>query len=536
MTNTARNGCSADPSPGDKFLDDSLETRIEALADLKDSTRAGDNSATERQHARGKLTVTERLDLLLDEGSFRELQGLRRHRATGFGLENKRPYSDGVVTGWGTIEGRIVYLYAHDFRIMGGSLGATHAAKIHKIMDLAEAAGAPLISLNDGAGARIQEGVSALSGYGEIFRRNVRSSGVIPQISVVLGPCAGGAAYSPALTDIVFMVRDIGQMFLTGPDVVKSVTGEDITADDLGGADMHSTVSGLAGFVHDDEEGCLSEVRRLVSFLPANNQSPAPPGLSGDPAERDNARLAELVPTDSRHSYDMLEVIEEIVDDADVLQIHEGWARNVVCALARLDGQTIGIVANQPLHLAGVLDIHASEKAARFVRLCDAFNVPLLTLVDVPGFLPGSDQERGGIIRHGAKLLHAYCAATVPRIQLVIRKAYGGAYIVMDSPAIGSDIALAWPTSEIAVMGPEATAEVIFRRDIAHAEDPESARVRYAQQYRKELMHPLHTAELGYTDDVIDPRGTRRILAETFASLRHKKGRLAYRKHSIEPL
>ncbi|WP_408056376.1 acyl-CoA carboxylase subunit beta [Streptomyces mesophilus] len=521
----------------DDLMAPSLEVRCEALGALKDSVRTtGGDAAVERQHQRGKLTVHERLELLMDKGSFRELQGLRRHQATGFGLENHRPHSDGVVTGWGTIHGRTVYVYAHDFRVMGGSLGATHAAKIHRVMDLAEASGAPLISLNDGAGARIQEGVSALNGYGGIFLRNVRSSGVIPQISVILGPCAGGAAYSPALTDAVFMVRGIGQMFLTGPAVVKAVTGEDVTMEELGGADLHGSVSGLAQFVHDDEESCLEEVRRLISFIPHNNRSVAPEYFCQDPVDRRNDVLTDLVPTDGNRCYDMLQVIEEIVDDANFMQVHETWARNILCGLAQIGGQTVGIVANQPAHLAGVLDIHASEKAARFVRLCDAFNVPLVTLVDVPGFLPGTDQESGGIIRHGAKLLHAYCAATVPRVQVIVRKAYGGAYIVMDSPAIGSDLSLAWPTNEVAVMGPEAAAEIVFRHDIAAADDAEEAHARYAQEYRDRLMHPLHTAELGYVDDIIDPRDTRRILAESLAALRTKRAQLSHRKHSISPL
>ncbi|MEV0090226.1 acyl-CoA carboxylase subunit beta [Streptomyces sp. NPDC050738] len=519
------------------LVDASVGTRCESLAALKAAARAGgDDEATERQHGRGKLTAYERLELLLDKDSFRELQALRRHQATGFGLENNRPHSDGVVTGWGTVEGRTVYVYAHDFRIMGGSLGATHAAKIHRVMDLAEAAGAPLISLNDGAGARIQEGVAALNGYGGIFLRNVRCSGVIPQISVILGPCAGGAAYSPALTDAVFMVRGIGQMFLTGPDVVRAVTGEEVTMEELGGADMHGTSSGIAQFVCDDEESCLEEVRRLLSFIPYNNQTPPPGYRIADPVDRSNDALVGLVPTDSSRCYDMLDIVEEVVDDGDFLQVHESWAPNILCGLARIGGQSVGIVANQPLHLAGVLDIHASEKAARFVRLCDAFNIPLVTFVDVPGFLPGTGQERNGIIRHGAKLLHAYCAATVPRIQLIVRKAYGGAYIVMDSPATGTDLSLAWPTNEVAVMGPEGAAEIIFRHEIEAADDPVTARATYAQRYRDELMHPVRAAELGYVDDIIDPRDTRRIIAETLATLHSKKAPLAYRKHSINPL
>ncbi|MFZ3555933.1 acyl-CoA carboxylase subunit beta [Streptomyces sp. BH055] len=539
MDDSRAGAAGTDDASRQGLLDPAFETRCAALATLKESVAAGDESSTDRQHQRGRLTVPERLELLLDKGSFRELQSLRRRPQTiDAGLSDSRPHSDGVVTGWGTVDGRTVYVYASDFRIMGGSLGATHAAKIHRVMDLAESAGAPLISLNDGAGARIQEGVAGLNGYGGIFLRNVRASGVIPQISVVLGPCAGGAAYSPALTDVVFMVRGVSHMFLTGPDVVRAVTGdpESVSLEDLGGADMHGSVSGLAQFVFDDEADCLAEVRRLISFLPANNRTPSPEYLFTDPVDRRNDPLTDLVPTHSASCYDMLDVIEEIVDDGDFLQVHEDWARNVLCGLARVGGETIGIVANQPAHLAGVLDTHASEKAARFVRWCDAFNIPLLTLVDVPGFLPGIDQERNGVIRHGAKLLHAYCEATVPRVQLILRKAYGGAYIVMDSPAIGCDLALAWPTSEIAVMGPEAAAEVLFRRSIAAAPDPQAARARYAQQYRDQLMHPLHAAEAGYVDDIIDPRDTRRIIAEAFELLRAKKASCAQRKHSISPL
>ncbi|WP_030242500.1 acyl-CoA carboxylase subunit beta, partial [Streptomyces lavendulae] len=464
--------------------------------------------ATEAQHAKGKLTARERIALLLDEGSFKEVEQLRRHRATGFGLEAKKPYTDGVITGWGTVEGRTVFVYAHDFRIFGGALGEAHATKIHKIMDMAIAAGAPLVSLNDGAGARIQEGVSALAGYGGIFQRNTKASGVIPQISVMLGPCAGGAAYSPALTDFVFMVRDTSQMFITGPDVVRAVTGEEITQNGLGGE-----TSGVAHFAYDDEETCISEVRYLITMLPSNNRENPPHFAATDPADRRSEALLTLVPVDGNRPYDMLKVIEELVDDGDVLEIHERWA-------PRLDGQVVGIVANQPGHLAGVLDIHASEKAARFVQLCDAFNIPIVTLLDVPGFLPGVDQEHGGIIRHGAKLLYAYCNATVPRISLILRKAYGGAYIVMDSQSIGADLTYAWPTNEIAVMGAEGAANVIFRKQIADAEDPEAMRARMVKEYKAELMHPYYAAERGLVDDVIDPAETREVLVSALAMLR----------------
>ncbi|EPD59804.1 acyl-CoA carboxylase subunit beta [Streptomyces sp. HGB0020] len=510
--------------------------RVAELHEIRARALAGPSEkATEAQHAKGKLTARERIELLLDAGSFQEVEQLRRHRATGFGLEAKKPYTDGVITGWGTVEGRTVFVYAHDFRIFGGALGEAHATKIHKIMDMAIAAGAPLVSLNDGAGARIQEGVSALAGYGGIFQRNTRASGVIPQISVMLGPCAGGAAYSPALTDFVFMVRDTSQMFITGPDVVKAVTGEEITQNGLGGADVHAETSGVCHFAYDDEETCIAEVRYLLSLLPQNNREAPPAAPGSDPAARRTEALTELVPADGNRPYDMRRVIEEIVDDGEYLEIHERWSTNVLCALARLDGHVVGLIANQPQSLAGVLDIGASEKAARFVQFCDSFNIPLVTLVDVPGFLPGVDQEHGGIIRHGAKLLYAYCNATVPRISLILRKAYGGAYIVMDSQSIGADLTFAWPTNEIAVMGAEGAANVIFRRQIAASEDPDAVRAQKIKEYRTELMHPYYAAERGLVDDVIDPAETRAVLASALAMLRTKHADLPARKHGNQP-
>ncbi|MEU3741253.1 MULTISPECIES: acyl-CoA carboxylase subunit beta [unclassified Streptomyces] len=513
-----------------------MRDSIGALHAIRRSAEEGPGArATEAQHARGKLTARERLELLFDEGSFTEVEQLRRHRATGFGLEDRRPHTDGVVTGWGTVHGRTVFAYAHDFRIFGGSLGEAHATKIHKIMDMAVKAGAPLVSLNDGAGARIQEGVSALAGYGGIFQRNTRASGVIPQISVMLGPCAGGAAYSPALTDFVFMVRETSQMFITGPDVVQAVTGEKITQNGLGGADVHGTVSGVAAFVYDDEAECLEEVRYLLSLLPSNNREMPPVLESDDPAERTTDGLADLVPAEGNRPYDMRTVIQEIVDDGELLETHAGWAGNIICALARMDGRTVGVIANQPSQLAGALDIHASEKAARFITTCDAFNIPLVTLVDVPGFLPGVDQEHNGIIRHGAKLLYAYCNATVPRISLVLRKAYGGAYIVMDSQSIGADLTYAWPTNEIAVMGAEGAANVVFRREIAAADDPEATRAQLVKEYKTELMHPYYAAERGLIDDVIDPAQTRSSLIEALRVLRSKDVDLPSRKHGNPP-
>jgi methylmalonyl-CoA decarboxylase subunit alpha len=514
----------------------SLWARLQDLDRIRGLIHCGPSAeSTTWQHARGKLTARERIALLLDEGSFHEVEPFRRHRASGFGLEARKPYTDGVVTGWGEVYGRTVFVFAHDFRIFGGALGEAHAEKIHKVQDMAAAAGAPIVGLNDGAGARIQEGVTALAGYGGIFRRTVALSGVVPQISVMVGPCAGGAAYAPALTDFVFMVRDISQMFLTGPDVVAAVTGERVSHDELGGAVVHAGTSGLAHFLHEDEQTCLEEVRYLLSLLPANNQEHPPVEDSEDPPDRPCDGLLEMVPADGRQPYDMRAVIGEIVDHGDYLEIHQGWAGTVLCVLARIAGQTVGIVANQPQAMAGVLDIQSSEKAARFVSTCDSFNIPLITLVDVPGFLPGVDQEHGGVIRHGAKLLYAYCNATVPRIQVIVRKAYGGAYIVMDSRSIGADLSFAWPTNEIAIMGAEGAASVIFRREIAAAADPEATRAKLIDDYRNELMHPFYAAERGMVDDIINPRDTRRILARSLKMLRTKAVSLPKRKHGNVP-
>ncbi|MGX2995742.1 acyl-CoA carboxylase subunit beta [Streptomyces sp. JNUCC 64] len=521
----------APPSPPD------AGDRAEELLRLRRTVRGGPGAdATRAQHARGKLTVRERLELLFDEGTFTEVEALRRHRASGFGLERRRPHTDGVVTGWGRVDGRTVFAYAHDFRIFGGSLGESHAEKIHKIMDLAEAAGAPLVSLNDGAGARIQEGVSALAGYGGIFRRNVRASGVIPQISVMLGPCAGGATYSPALTDFVFMVRGISQMFITGPDVVEAVTGEKVSQEQLGGADLHASVSGAAAFVYDDERSCLEDVRYLLSLLPSHNRE-LPPAVPAPPdGDEPDEELLRLVPADPNQPYDMREVIARLVDDGEFLEVHERWAPNLLCVLARIDGRTVGLLANQPRHLAGVLDIETSQKGAGFIQTCDAFNIPLVTLVDVPGFLPGTAQEHGGIIRHGAKLLYAYCNATVPRVQVILRKAYGGAYIVMDSRSIGCDLSYAWPTNEIAVMGAEGAVNVIHRRAVAASDDPEGTRSALTEEYREALMHPYYAAERGLVDDVIDPRTTRSVLVEALRVLRSKQEQQVPRKHGNPPM
>jgi acetyl-CoA carboxylase carboxyltransferase component len=515
----------------------SMRSRLEQLDSIKTSVREGpDAAATDRQHGKGKLTVRERLGLLFDEGSFHEIEPLRRHRATGFGLERNRPYTDGVVTGWGKVEGRTVFAYAHDFRSFGGALGEAHAAKIHKIMDMAITAGAPLVSLNDGAGARIQEGVLALAGYGGIFRRNIRASGVIPQISVMLGPCAGGAAYAPALTDFVFMVNGISQMFVTGPDVIAAVTGEQVSHDALGGAQVHVATSGVAHFAYDDEQTCLQEVRYLLSLLPANNRESPPRAPDDDPAERRCDRLLDLVPVDGSKAYDMRQVIAEICDHGEYLEIHEHWASSIICALARFGGEPVGVVANQSMVRAGVLDIEASEKAARFVQFCDAFNLPIVTLIDVPGFLPGVGQEHGGIIRHGAQLLYSYCNATVPRVSVVLRKSYGGAYIVMDSQSIGADLTYAWPTNEIAVMGAAAAANVIFRKQIAAAPDPDAFRREKIKEYEAQLVHPYYAAEHGLIDDVIDPADTRQVLIHSLAMLRSKHADLPARKHGNPPI
>ncbi|WP_425444485.1 acyl-CoA carboxylase subunit beta, partial [Saccharothrix carnea] len=482
---------------------------------LRSRIAAGRPEAVARQHTLGKLTARERLDLLLDVGSFVEID-LYRRGSTG-------AHTDGVVAGSGTVDGRQVFVYAQDFTISGGSLGAAHAAKIHKVMDHALATGSPIIALHDSGGARIQEGVLALHGYGGIFRRQVAASGIIPQIAVVLGPSAGGAAYSPALADFTFMVRDTAQLYLTGPDIVAQVTGERVTHDDLGGADVHGTHSGVATFVHDDEKTCLEGVRELLSLLPSNNLEPPPAQPPRGATTDHRPRLADIVPVEPNKPYDIRTVLTEIVDDAHHLEIHQHWAPNVVCALARIDGRVVGVVGNQPMVLAGVLDVAASQKAARFVRFCDAFNIPLVSLVDVPGFLPGTEQELGGAIRHGAKLLYAYCEATVPRVQVILRKAYGGAYIVMDSRSVGTDLSLAWPTNEIAVMGAEGAVNLLHRRELAASDDPDRLRATLVADYRAELMHPYHAAEHGLVDDVIDPADTRAAIARGLNALRDKR-------------
>ena len=514
-----------------------IEERLEQLAELREQAlHAGSEKSVARQHERGKLTARERLEKLLDPGTFVELDMLARHRAHGFGIENARPLTDGVVTGWGAIDGRKVFVFSQDFTVFGGALGEVFAEKIHKVMDLAESVGAPMVGLNDGAGARIQEGVVSLDAYGGIFHRNVKASGVIPQISVIMGPCAGGAVYSPAMTDFVFMVKGTSHMFITGPDVVKTVTGEDVTQEELGGAMTHASKSGVAGFVADSEDACLEQVRYLLSFLPQNNLEDPPYYEPDDDPERRCDDIVALIPDAPNKPYDIKAVIQQVVDDGDFFEVHQFFAMNIVCGFARLDGHVVGIVGNQPQNLAGTLDIDASEKAARFVRTCDAFNVPLVTFVDVPGFLPGTDQEYGGIIRHGAKLLYAYCEATVPRVQVITRKAYGGAYVVMNSKSIGADLAFAWPSAEVAVMGPQGAVNIIFRKELDQADDAEAKRAELIEEYTERFANPYIAAERGYVDDVIDPRDTRKVLIRSLAMLRTKREQLPSRKHGNVPL
>ncbi len=509
-------------------LDDLRRRKEEAL-------HVGSERAVQRKHDKGKMLARERIEYLLDPESFNEIDMLVRHRAHDSGLE-ERPYTDGVITGWGTIDGRKVFVFSQDFTVFGGALGEVFAQKLHKVMDLAQSVGAPMIGLNDGAGARIQEGVVSLDGYGGIFWRNVQASGVIPQISVILGPCAGGAVYSPAMTDFIFMVREKSHMFITGPDVVKTVTGEEITLEELGGASSHSTKSGVSNFVGETEEEVLDEVKILLSYLPSNNLEVTPLMPSEDSSERSCPELNDLMPDSPNMPYDMKKVIAEVVDDSDFFEYHSSWAQNIVCGFGRLNGRSVGVVGNQPMVLAGVLDIQAAEKASRFVRTCDAFNIPLITFVDVPGFLPGVDQEYGGIIRHGAKLLYAYCEATVPRIQVITRKAYGGAYVVMDSKSVGSDLSLAWPSAELAVMGPQGAVEIVYRREIEAASDPDTRRIELVDEYTEKFASPYVAAERGFIDEVIDPSETRSRLIAGLEVLSTKRSDIPQRKHGNVPL
>ena len=496
----------------------------------------GGEAQIEKQHAKGKKTARERIEALLDRGTFCETDMYVTHRATGFGMDKNHPLTDGVVTGWGKIDGRTVYVFAQDFTVLGGSLGEAHGRKIAKIMDLAYQNGAPLIGLNDSGGARIQEGVDSLAAYGEIFFRNTRASGVIPQISVILGPCAGGAVYSPGITDFIFMTEKSSYMFITGPEVIRAVTHEDVDFDSLGSASIHHNKSGVAHFTAPDEEACLAQVRELLSYLPSNNLTPPPYITPKDDPARLAPELEEIVPPDPQSPYDMHDVIAAIVDDGELMEVQPEYAGNILVGFARLDGYPVGIVANQPDYLAGVLDINASDKAARFIRFCDAFHIPLVTLVDTPGFLPGVEQEHNGIIRHGAKMIYAYAEATVPKLTIVLRKAYGGAYIVMSSKHLGGDLNLAWPKAEIAVMGPDGAVSIVFRKEIEAAEDPAAMRQQKTQQYREELANPFVAASRGYLDDVIPPQESRARLIAALESLREKRQPTPPRKHGNIPL
>jgi propionyl-CoA carboxylase beta chain len=490
----------------------------------------------ERQHKEGKLSARERIDLLLDEGSFEELDKLVRHRSRDFGMDEQIVDGDGFVTGYGLIHGRPAYVFAQDFTVFGGSLSETNAKKIVKIMDLALKTGAPVIGLNDSGGARIQEGVVSLGGYADIFLRNTLSSGVIPQISAIMGPCAGGAVYSPALTDFVFMVDKTSYMFVTGPDVIKTVTHEDVTKETLGGATTHNSTSGVAHFLAHNDTECLQMIRALLAYLPQNNRDDGPPRPSDDPIDRQDAELDSVVPAESNQPYDIKDVIHRIVDHGDFFEVQEHWARNIVVGFARMDGRSVGIVANQPAFLAGCLDIDSSTKGARFVRFCDAFNIPILTFEDVPGFLPGTAQEFGGIIRHGAKLLYAYAEATVPKITVITRKAYGGAYCVMGSKHLRTDVNLAWPTAEIAVMGPEGAVNIVYRRELTGASDPDAVRRAKTEEFKERFANPFVAAEHGFLDDVIEPRQTRPRVIRALRLLATKVDTMPRKKHGNMPL
>jgi len=516
-----------------------MSTRAK-LEDLRKKSReielGGGDKAIEKQHERGKYTARERLAMLFDEGSFTELDKFVKHRCVNFGLDKVKAPGEGVVTGYGTIDGRLVYAFAQDFTVVGGSLGEMHAKKICKVLDLAVKMGAPFIGLNDSGGARIQEAVDALSGYGQIFYRNTIASGVIPQISVIMGPCAGGAVYSPALTDFIFMVKNTAQMFITGPQVIKAVTGEEVSAEKLGGAMTHNSMSGVAHFAADSEEECIAQVRTLLSYVPNNNLEEAPVFETGDNPERQDETLNDLIPDNPNGPYDIKEILAKIADNGEVLEVQPYYAQNIVTAFIRLNGRSIGVIANQPKFMAGCLDINASDKSSRFIRFCDAFNIPLLNIVDVPGFLPGTNQEFGGIIRHGAKMLYAYSEATVPKVTLVTRKAYGGAYLAMCSRDLGADQVIAWPTAEIAVMGASGAANIIFRKEIESAENKEMKRNEVIKQYEERFATPYVAAERGFVDMVIEPAVTRPVLINAFEMLASKRETRPAKKHGNIPL
>ena len=515
----------------------SMRKKLEQLEDLgREAELGGGEARLETQQAKGKLLARQRVALLLDEDSFVEMDRFVTHRSTDETLADLKILGDGVVTGYGTIHGRLVYVFSQDFTVFGGSLSEAHAEKLVKLQDTALKNGAPLIGLSDSGGARIQEGVASLGGYADIFLRNTLASGVIPQISVILGPCAGGAVYSSAITDFVYMVRGTSYMFVTGPGVVKTVTHEDIDMEGLGGADVHASTSGVAHFAYDSEPECLAAVRDLMAFLPQNNTEVPQSRATDDPHERQDDKLLEIVPDNSSKPYDMHEVIRSVMDDREFYEVHQAFARNLIVGFAHVGEHAVGIVANQPAVLAGALDIDSSVKGARFVRFCDAFNIPLIVFEDVPGFLPGVGQELGGIIRHGAKLLYAFCEATVPKVTVIIRKAYGGAYDVMSSKHIRGDVNLAWPTAEIAVMGPEGAVEILFRKELDTAEDPEAAAEARIEEYRTEFAHPYIAAARGYIDDVIDPRTTRPRLINALDMLRNKRDENPRKKHGNIPL
>ncbi len=515
----------------------SIQTRMVTLEQMRqEAQKGGGQDRIDAQHGRGKLTARERMALLMDEGSFVEMDTFVTHRATDFGLADRKFLGDAVVTGYGRVDGRQVFAFAQDFTVFGGSLSEAVSQKICKVMDLAAKTGCPIVGLNDSGGARIQEGVTSLAAYGDIFLRNTLFSGVIPQISVIVGPAAGGAVYSPAITDFVFMVSGTGQMYITGPDVIKAVTGEEVTHEELGGAAAHATRSGVAQFVYETEEDCIADVRRLLGFLPGNNLDDGPLLVTGDGAGQADPDLASLVPDDANRPYDVRDIIYRVVDDEEFMEVHQSFAPNIVVGFGRMDSRTVGIVGNQPQHLAGVLDIDASNKAARFVRFCDCFNIPLVTLVDVPGFMPGVDQEYGGIIRHGAKLIYAYAEATVPKVCVIMRKAYGGAYIVMSSKHLRSDVNLVWPSAEIAVMGAEGAVNIIYRGEISGSGDPHRTRKELVADYQEKFTNPFVAANRGFVDDVIDPAETRPRLIRALEMLQNKQDTLPAKKHGNIPL
>ncbi|WP_105619282.1 acyl-CoA carboxylase subunit beta [Vallitalea okinawensis] len=516
---------------------DRIQDKIKELREQKaDIALGGGQKRIDKQHESGKLTARERINLLLDDGTFVEVGAFIKHRSTDFGLDKANAPGDGVVTGYGQIEGKLVYVYAQDFTVMGGSLGEMHAKKICNIMDMALKMGAPIIGINDSGGARVQEGIDALSGFGEIFYRNTIASGVIPQISVIMGPCAGGAVYSPAITDFIFMVDNTSQMFITGPQVIKTVTGEVISKEELGGARAHASKSGVAGFHYATEQECIEEIRRLINYLPSNNiEEPMETAIMDDP-NRISDRLSEIVPESPNKAYDMHEVLDEVVDRGSFLEVHKDYALNIIVGFAKMNGQTVGIVANQPKVLAGSLDVNASDKAARFIRFCDSFNIPVITFTDVPGYFPGVQQEHNGIIRHGAKLLFAYAEASVPKINVILRKAYGGAYIAMSSKHLRSDVVLSWPSAEIAVMGAEGAANIIFRKEIGVADDPAQVRAEKINEYRENFANPYIAASRGFVDDVIQPAATRKYIISNLETLKSKREDRPAKKHGNIPL